>query len=50
MRKFLYILCFGLLLTTCDDGDIIVVSLDFEDEFSQCGDLVFYKTNQSTSE
>ena len=50
MRKFLYILCFGFLLTTCDDGDIFEVTFDFEDTFSQCGSLVFYKTNESTSE
>lgn len=50
MRKFLYILCFGFLLTTCDDGNIFEVTFDFEDTFSQCGSLVFYKTNQSTSE
>lgn len=50
MRKFLYLLCFGLLLTTCDDGDIFEVTLDFEDEFNQCGELVFFKINSSTSE
>ena len=50
MRKFLYILCFGLLLTTCDDGDVFEVTLDFSDEFKQCGSLVFFKTNQSSSE
>ena len=50
MKKILYILCFGLLLTTCDDGDIFEVTLDFSDEFNQCGELVFYKINQSTSE
>ena len=50
MRKFLYILCLGLLFTTCDDGDVFEVTLDFDDEFKQCGDLVFYKTNSSTSE
>jgi hypothetical protein len=50
MRKFLFILCFGFLFTTCDDGDIFEVTLDFEDTFKQCGSLVFFKTNQSTSE
>ncbi|WCO03019.1 hypothetical protein [Psychroserpens ponticola] len=50
MRKFLYIFCFGFLFTTCDDGDIILVSLDFDDEFEQCGELVFYKINENTSE
>lgn len=49
MRKFLYLLCFGLL-TTCDDGDVFEVTLDFGDEFKQCGELVFYKINESTSE
>lgn len=50
MRKILYILCFGILLTTCDDGDVIEVTLDFNDTFSQCGELVFFKINGSTSE
>ncbi|WP_323789709.1 hypothetical protein [Psychroserpens sp.] len=50
MRKLIYILCFGFLFTTCDDGDIVEVTLDFEDEFKQCGSLVFFKTNASTSE
>ncbi|WP_431136615.1 hypothetical protein [Psychroserpens mesophilus] len=50
MRKFLYVLCFGLLFTTCDDGDVFEITLDFDDTFSQCGSLVFYKINTSTSE
>ncbi|MFK7782577.1 hypothetical protein [Psychroserpens sp.] len=50
MRKFIILLCIGLLFTTCDDGDVFEVTLDFEDEFKQCGELVFFKTNENTSE
>jgi hypothetical protein len=50
MQRFLFILCFGLLFTTCDDGDVLEVTLDFENEFKQCGSSVFFKTNASTSE
>lgn len=50
MRNFFYILCLGFLITTCDDGDILEITLDFNDEFKQCGELVFYKINESTSE
>ena len=50
MRKILYLCCLGFLLITCDDGDILEITLDFEDTFQQCGDLVFYKVNESTSE
>ncbi|MFC4721836.1 hypothetical protein ACFO5O_05865 [Geojedonia litorea] len=50
MRKILYILCFSLTCLTCDDGDIIVVELDFDDTFKACGELVFYKTKTDPSE
>lgn len=39
-------ICF-LSLSACDDGDIITVEFDFEDTFSACGDLVFYKTRNA---
>lgn len=44
--SFIYILLSLLSFYTCDDGDIITVELDFENEFYQCGEtgLVFYKT------
>jgi len=50
MRKFLYLIFFGLVLTACDDGDVFEITLDFDDEFKQCGELVFHKINESTSE
>ncbi|MEY8847744.1 hypothetical protein AB9K26_02955 [Psychroserpens sp. XS_ASV72] len=52
MRKLISLFCLGLLFTTCDDGDIFEVTLDFGDTFSQCGNnsLVFYKINESTNE
>ena len=41
----LLVFCFG-----CDDGDIITVSLDFEDEeVEACGDLVFYKLKNTAN-
>lgn len=50
MRKLLYIFSFCLLLTSCDDGDIITVELEFGDTFKSCGELVFYKTKSDPSE
>jgi len=44
------LLCSCLFLTTCDDGDIITVELDFDSTFEICGDLVFYKTKDDPSE
>ena len=39
-----------MILTTCDDGDIITVQLDFDDTFEACGDIVFYKTKDDPAE
>lgn len=42
-----------LVFTSCDDGDIITVELDFDDTFEVCdggNDLVFYKTKEDPSE
>jgi len=36
MRKLLYILSLTLLLTACNDGDIIDVQLDFGDDLEYC--------------
>lgn len=39
MRKLsLLFICFTFLITSCDDGDIITVELDFSQELSLCGD------------
>ena len=35
---------------SCDDGDIIDVTLDFEDDLDYCGSLVFYKTKDNPAE
>lgn len=48
--RYLFSICFGLCLFSCNDGDIITVALDFDDTFSQCGELVFYKTKNDPSE
>jgi hypothetical protein len=50
MKKFLVLLCCGLLLNSCNDGDIKVESFDFESAQTQtCGDLTndffLYKFN-----
>lgn len=50
MRKLLYILSLSFLCFTCDDGDIIVFELDFDDTFKTCGDIVFYKTKTDPAE
>ena len=50
MRQLLYIFLFGLLFSSCDDGDIFEVTLEFDDTFETCGDLVFYKTKDTPPE
>ena len=50
MKKIIILFCSCLFLTTCDDGDIITVELDFGDTFEICGDLVFFKTKDDPSE
>ncbi len=52
MRKLLYFLSVCFLLTSCNDGDIITVDIDFDDDdtFEYCGELVFYKTKSDPSE
>ncbi len=36
MQKILYILCFFTLITACNDGDIMDVELDFDEELTLC--------------
>jgi len=50
MRKLLSLFSFLFILSSCDDGDIITVELDFEDTFSACGELVFYKIKEDPAE
>ncbi|MBT8393597.1 MAG: hypothetical protein KJN66_01995 [Bacteroidia bacterium] len=50
MRNILTILTVCLLLANCNDGDVITVDLEFEDTFSYCGELVFYKTKTDPAE
>lgn len=50
MRKLLFILSLSFLCFCCDDGDIIVFELNFDDTFKSCGDLVFYKTKTDPAE
>jgi len=50
MRKLIFIFCISVFLTSCNDGDIITVDLDFDDTFSYCGELVFYKTKSDPAE
>lgn len=39
MRQLLYILFFGCLFNSCDDGDVFEVTLDFDQELELCTDL-----------
>ena len=50
MRQFLSICLIGLLMLSCDDGDVFEVTLEFEDTFESCGSLVFFKTKDSPPE
>ncbi|MDY8138978.1 hypothetical protein [Aquimarina sp. 2201CG5-10] len=56
MKKLLFISLFTLFLTSCDDGDIIVTSFEFDDaslelcEGSQTNEFVFFKINTTVNE
>jgi len=50
MKKLFLIFCISVLLINCNDGDIITVDLEFDDTFSYCGELVFYKTKSDPAE
>ncbi|MBD0831781.1 hypothetical protein [Aestuariibaculum sediminum] len=54
MRKIFFVLTILSLITymACDDGDVLDVELDFDNEFLVCGSngLVFYKTKSNPSE
>lgn len=54
MRKLLYLLCLFLMVSACDDGDVIEVELDFDKELSICdlsaGNYFLYDTKKDPSE
>lgn len=50
MKNLLVLLSFLLVLSACDDGDVILVELDFDDTFEACGELVFFNVKESPAE
>ena len=54
MQKLLYLLCVCLLVSTCDDGDVIDVKLDFDKTLSICDlspeNYFLYDTKKNPSE
>jgi len=50
MKKIITLIFCCLVLTRCDDGDIITVQLDFDDTFETCGEIVFFKTKDDPAE
>lgn len=50
MRKLLTLLSIIFSVTSCDDGDVILVQLDFDDSFEACGELVFYNIRENPAE
>ncbi len=54
MRKFVFTLLLLSLLCSysCDDGDVITFELEFDEDFSACGEtnLVLFKTKNTPSE
>lgn len=54
MRNFLVVVVVLLSLSSCDDGDIITVNLDFQDDLSRCENnddsYLIYKTRTDPSE
>ena len=50
MRQLIVLFCLFILASSCDDGDVITVEFDFDDTFSTCGELVFYKIKSDPAE
>lgn len=52
MKQYLLITLALLLCFSCDDGDIIDVGFNFNDEFefAECGPIILYKINESNNE
>ncbi|MCC1483722.1 hypothetical protein [Winogradskyella immobilis] len=54
MRNLLILFCISFLITACDDGDIITVSLDFDQELERCENdtqsYLFFDTRVDPSE
>ncbi|MCX7550432.1 hypothetical protein [Xanthomarina sp. F2636L] len=50
MRKLLTFLSIIFLISSCDDGDVFLVQLDFDDTFEACGELVFFNVKDSPAE
>ncbi|WP_053977750.1 hypothetical protein [Mangrovimonas xylaniphaga] len=54
MRNFIYLLFVAFFIVSCDDGDILDVELDFEDELTLCPETsesyLLYKTKESPYE
>ena len=54
MKKIFILLTISIFLGSCNDGDVIVTTFDFDDEsLSNCGDVggyVLYKFNNETNE
>lgn len=54
MKKYIWALIAGLVLSSCDDGDVIVTSFDFEETaLQECGgpgNYVFFKINANSQE
>jgi hypothetical protein len=54
MKKFLFLFLCAISFSSCDDGDIIVTSFDFDaialDNCGEVGDYVFFKINNENLE
>ncbi|MCX7547674.1 hypothetical protein OS188_06895 [Xanthomarina sp. F1114] len=50
MKNLLVLLSFLLVLSSCDDGDVILIEMDFDDSFEACGELVFYNIRETPFE
>ncbi|WP_250432364.1 hypothetical protein [Hanstruepera flava] len=46
MRKLFWLLTLLICTTSCDDGDIITVEIEFGDTFKTCGELVFFQIKE----
>lgn len=50
MKHISLLLALILTLVSCNDGDVIIAQLEFDNTFNQCGNIVFYKTKTNPNE
>tara|TARA_R110000868_G_scaffold358814_4_gene620574 strand:+ start:6243 stop:7154 length:912 start_codon:yes stop_codon:yes gene_type:complete len=49
-HTFYLVILLSLIVSSCNDGNIITIAFDFDNTFKSCGNLVFYNTKDDPAE